>query len=288
MCQLGVMTAKCTTERRTPNVIRKSSLALISLLLAATVGCVDAPESVASPAALDDDPLAQTFDALAQASASNGDLARKEGFQFAALTVRSGLVPSHIEMRVASPDAEGMDAIVSAVDWASNVPASLRPPSRRALVAWRRNANGILRVISLLTPSDSAPIVSPLVLGSALNTNAVYAAASAQYQDITPQANSSLGTQTSWFATSGWVKIRQLQSTGACTQLESNTKVGGFSCETARFAVSFDLAMQALTGLPPTLVSELSIVVRTPSEQTLNGEHLTFSCASPNAQRGCK
>src|SRR5215211_3301645 len=71
-------------------------LSVVVLVMLGAAGCVDAP-TVASPNALaDNDPLAQTLDALAIASANSGDLGRKESFEVAALAVRSGVTPSHL------------------------------------------------------------------------------------------------------------------------------------------------------------------------------------------------
>lgn len=259
-----------------------------SLVMLAAVACVDSPTATAPAAPAANDPLAQTFDALAVASAANGDLARKEGFEVAALAVRNGISPAHLDIRVGTGEIEGMDAIVSTVDWGSNITADQRPPSRRSLVAWRRNGNGVLRVVSVLTPVDSATVVNPLSLGAALNSSAVYAGASAQYQDVSPQTNSSLESKAAWFATSGFVKIRPLQTRGACSSGSSNSQLGGFTCENVRYGVAFYVVTQRMSGLPPSLVSDSTMVVRTPQEQTLDGEHVVFTCPAPKSDRGCR
>ncbi len=258
------------------------------LIMLAAVACVDAPTSAPTAAPAASDPLAQTFDALAVASGANGDLARKEGFEVAALAVRSGVSPAHIDIQVGSTEPEGMDAIVSTVDWATSIAAALRPPSRRSLVAWRRNGNGVLRVVSVLTPIDSAIVLNPLSLGAALNTAAVYAAASAQYQDVSPQTSGSLDAKASWFATSGWVKIRQQESKGACSSGSSNSPLGGFTCEKVRYGVAFNVSTKLMVGLPLSSVSDSTMAVRTTREQTVDGQHIVFACSSPKSDRGCK
>ena len=267
---------------------RRLAVTALVVVCHGLAACVDAPDATSPTAFADDDPLAQTFDALALTSATNGDLARKEGFEIAALAVRSGASPSRIEFRLASGDTEGMDAIVSVVEWAPNISLSMRPPTRRSLVAWRRSNNGALRVLSVVTPADSAPVLSPLSLGAAMNSSAAYAGASAQYQDIASQASSSSATSSTWFATSGWAKIRQLRSDGACTRREANTRISGMTCEAGRFAVDFSVSMQRMAGRPPRAESSDTIAVVTTRPQEVDGERLTFTCVSPSSDRGCR
>jgi hypothetical protein len=112
-----------------------------------------------------DDPLAQTFDALAQRSATSGDLARSDGFSHAAIAVRSGVTPTRIEVTNGG-QSEAFDAFATSVDWELGIPAPTRPPARRNMVAWRRSIDGTLRVLTLSTPRDSAAIISPLSLGA--------------------------------------------------------------------------------------------------------------------------
>lgn len=259
------------------------------LVVLSSGACVDSPtaSSASAPAAASD-PLALTFDALAAASATNGDLARREGFEMAALAVRSGITPSQMSIRVGTGETESMDALVAYVDWASSIAVAQRPPVRRSLVAWRRNGSGVLRVVSVLTPVDSAAVANPLSLGVEVNSDAVYAAASAQYQDVPSQANATPAAVALWYAVTGWVKIRQLQSTGGCPVLASTSSVGGFTCSTARFSVAFDVVAQAMAGLPLKLVSQATTAVKTPQESTIDGEHFVFSCTAPKADRGCK
>jgi len=267
--------------------LRRGVTALALACLGAA-GCVDSP-TAASPASFqDDDPLAQTFDALALTAATNGDLARKEGFEIAALAVRSGTSPSRIEYRLASGDTDVMDAIVSAVEWAPSIAPSMRPPTRRSMVAWRRSNNGALRVLSVVTPSDSAPVLSPLSLGAALNSAAAYSGASAQFQDIAPLATSGSPANSIWFATLGWARIHPLRIEGACRKLETNASIGGVTCEAGRFAVEFSVSMQRMAGSPPQPMSSASITVVTPRQQEIDGERLTFTCVSPTSDRGCR
>lgn len=267
---------------------RRLAAAALALACLGATGCVDSP-TAASPAAFqDDDPLAQTFDALALTAATNGDLARKEGFEIAALAVRSGTSPSRIEYRLGSGDIDVMDAIVSAVEWAPSIAPAMRPPTRRSMVAWRRSNNGALRVLSVVTPADSAPVVSPLSLGLALNSAAAYAGASAQFQDIATTASSSSLASSTWFATSGWARIHPLRIAGACRRVETNTRIGGVTCEAGRFAVEFSVSMQRMSGSPPQPMSSVTLAVFTPRQQEIDGERLTFACVSPTSDRGCR
>lgn len=261
--------------------------ALMLVPLLSLPGCVEAP-TMTSPAELDD-PLAETFDALARAAGEYGDLARSDGFAFAALSVRSGITPSRLEVQSGAV-REAYDAFVSAVWWDSAVPAGVRPPARRSLVGWRKTAEGTTRIIALTVPSDSARIVSPLALGAGGSTVAVYAGASAMQNEgrDTPQGRPDVGA--AWYGTAGWVKLAEVARLGACIDSARHANVLGVAqCEQVRYQVAFDLTMQKLTGRPPQVAADaVTRRVTTPAETVVGGLRLRFACTAPNGWSGCK
>ena len=259
----------------------------LTLGLVATAACVESP-GVADPAS-EVEPLAATFDAMSKASAQYGDLARSDGFAHAALAVRGGVTPSRLEVQTGTT-SEVYDAFVSAVQWAPAVPASIRPPARRSLVGWRRGDNGKTRVFVLTSPSDSAQILSPLSLGPAASTAAVFAAGSAMQQEVgdSPQGYPDLST--AWYGTAGWVKLREVAVLGTCADSARQANALGMSrCEEARYLVRFDLTMQRLSGRPPQEVPGSAVRrVSSVGEPVVNGVRILFSCAAPKSDTGCK
>lgn len=267
-------------------VARRGASALaIAVVVAA---CVDSP-NVTALDTTSSSPLADTFDELSRAAGAYGDLARSDGFNFAALAVRSGVTPSRLEVQMGGT-VEQYDAFVSSVHWESSVPVALRPPTRRTLIAWRRIATGTTRVLTLTTPSDSASILSPLALGVGVSTAAVFAGASAMHHDVqdTPSGNPDLSA--AFYGTGGWVKLREAAVIRACPDSLRHRGVLGVSrCEEARYQVRFDVSMQRLQLRPPTQVIG-SVVRRVTSlgETLVTGLKLHFTCASPSGKTGCR
>jgi hypothetical protein len=253
----------------------------------ALAGCVEAP-GMTSPATVGD-PLAETFDALSRAAGEYGDLARSEGFAFAALSVRSGVTPSRLEVQSGAV-LEEYDAFVSGVQWEPSVPVGMRPPSRRSLVGWRKTAEGTTRIIALTSPSDSARILSPVALGAGASTVAVYAGGSAMQNEgrDTPQGKPDVGA--AWYGTTGWVKLAEVARIGPCADSARHANVLGISqCEQVRYQVAFDLSMQRLTGRPPQPAPDgISRRVSTTTETVVSGLRLRFACAAPSGWSGCK
>lgn len=267
--------------------IQRTRTTMTALLLAGAAACVDAP-GVAAPAT-QSEPLAETFDAMSRVAAEGGDLARSEGFAHAALSVRGGVTPSRLEVQTGNA-TEVYDAFVSAVQWESSIASMMRPPSRRSLVAWRRTPDGMTRVLSMHAPSDSAPVVNPVSLGLGMSTAAVYAGASAMQNEgrDTPQGKPDLSA--AWFATSGWVKLREVAVLGECPAAQVAGKGLGIArCEQARYLVSFGLVMQRLAGRPPQVVGgSPSRPVSSIGEPVVNGLKLRFACVAPSSMYGCQ
>ena len=141
---------------------------LTGLMLAAMVAaCVDAPSAPLAATAPPNNPLAATFDVLAEEMAVN-DVERSEEFRWAALSLRSGVTPSLLQV-TNEGRSELYDAFVHAVTWTSLTQA-VRPPLHRSLVAWRRTGD-VLQVLLVGLVSDSAPVVHPYSLRSATTSS---------------------------------------------------------------------------------------------------------------------
>lgn len=266
---------------------------LLPLLLAAAAACVDAPTAANSEALDAGDPLALTFDQLADQARVSGDVARVEGFTSAAIAARAGVTPSLLNVRMGTV-TEVFEAFVSTVDWNLGASVPVRVPAHRTLTAWRRGTDGVTRILSFTTPSDSAPILSPLILSPTGPVAAPFAGASAFYQETT--RITSLGTNAAnapvtdayWMALSGYVRIRETSSGAVCPVEPSKVGVTGVVCRQARFSVRFDVAMQRLLVRPYTFTaSSESRRVSLTTDQAVSGYKLVLSCASPTASKGC-
>ncbi len=275
---------------RVSSMMKRSLLALVALL---TASCVDAPTGASlAPAEAGDDPLAQAFDLLADQARTTGDVARAEGFTFAAMASRSGVTPSVLNVRIGNTN-EVYEAFVSTVDWNLGS-APVRVPAHRTLTAWRRGTDGVTRILSLTTPSDSAPIVSPLALTPNGPVAAVFAGASALYQETTRITSLGVGvasapvTDEYWMALTGYVKIRETASGLACPKEPTVAGLSGVACKQARFVVRFDVSMQRLSSRPYTFAAGNAARRFTwTADQTIAGFKLVLSCPSPTAARGC-
>lgn len=276
-----VLTAMSSTSSRFARLVAAAGT------LAFLGGCVASPDSVASPTAIGDtDPLASSFDLLAAQSASSGDVTRAEGFTYAAISARLGVTPSLLNVRNGTVN-EVYDAFVHTVDW-NLVTGSPRIPSHRTITAWRRGTDGITRILSLTTPSDSAPVLHPLSLSPGGPVAAPFAGAGGLYQETTrtllANAPTAPLTDEFWIATAGYVRIKETTAGAACPQ----RSFSGVACRQARFVVRFDVSMQRLAARPYAVVAN-SAARRFgwTADQTINGVKLSFACGTVTSQKGC-
>lgn len=261
----------------------------IALTVLALGACVDSPDSLAATAD-SGDPLALTFDELARQAAASGDVNRAEGFTYAAIAARNGVAPTRLDVRNGTV-LETYEAFVSAISWQLPVTTSIRVPAHRTITAWRRPSDGVTRILSLTTPSDSAQVIHPLSLNPGGPIAAAFAGASALYHEtstIGSNSNTAPAPDVFWMATTGWVQVRETLTGAACPRPESANRISGVSCQQARFAVRFDVTMLPVVQRPYNvrLTGETRRFV-TPTEQSLSGYKLTFSCATVNAFTGC-
>lgn len=271
-------------------MIRTHRRGLAAALTVLALGaCVDSPDSLAATAE-SGDPLALTFDELARQAAASGDMNRAEGFTYAAISARNGVAPTRLEVRNGT-SVEVYEAFVSAIAWQASVSSPIRVPAHRTITAWRRTPDAVTRILTVTTPSDSAPVVHPLSFNPAGPIAAAFAGASALYHESATIGNSNHLSNTPdafWMATTGWVKIRETLTGAACPRPASANKISGVACQQARFAVRFDVTMLPVVQRPYNLrLTGETRRFQALNEQSLSGYKLTFSCATVNSNTGC-
>ena len=262
----------------------KSKNLLAAVALAATLAaCVDAPSEPLAATAPPNNPLAASFDVLADEQMAANDVERSEEFRWAALSLRAGVTPSVLEV-TNNGTREVYDAFVHAVTWTSLTQA-LRPPLHRSLVAWRRNGD-VLQVLLVGLVTDSAPVLHPYTLRTAagsLPTSPVAGAAAAYFERGSINAGGS-----TWIGINGSAKVAEAPRLSACPVPNEASKPDGVSCQLTRFGV----ALNILFARTRTRDSR-EVDANAPSRrviapgQTVTGAKLLFSCVAP-LSTGCR
>jgi hypothetical protein len=243
----------------------------------ALMACVDSPSEPAS--AVDQNPLATSFDALAQEMATV-DVERSEEFRWAALALRAGVMPSTFSI-TNNGQAEVYDAFVHAVKWAQ--PAqSMRPLTHRNLVAWRRNGD-LLQMLLVGMATDSAPVLHPYSMRPAAPgglTASPIAGATAAYFERSPSGG------TTWLGIGGFAKIAEQAFSAACVENDP-VRPSGVTCQRARFAVQLNVQFAKTPNRDSRVVDAASATRRIIAPlQSVAGVKLTFSCLAPTST-GC-
>ena len=258
----------------------KLKLLMKALALAGLVSaCVDGPsESLA--ATEPNNPLAESFDALAQDQMAANDVERSEEFRWAALALRAGVTPSVLQV-TNNGTSELYDGFVHAVTWAS-LTQSLRPPLHRSLVGWRRTGD-VLQVLLVGMFTDSAPVLHPYSLRPAspgLPTTSPVAGATAAYFERG-------AVNTSWIGVGGIAKIAEHPQPSLCPSPNDATRPDGVSCERTRFGVALNVLLARTRSRDSREIDATAPQRRliAPS-QTVPGVKLLFSCVEPKST-GC-
>lgn len=257
---------------------------LTALVLAATVGaCVDAPSEPLAASAPPNNPLAASFDVLAEEMAAN-DVERSEEFRWAALSLRSGVTPSVLQV-TNEGRSELYDAFVHAVTWASLTQA-LRPPLHRSLVAWRRTGD-VLQVLHVGLVTDSAPVLHPYSLRAAAGIPASpVAGATAAYFERGSSGSSTAGS--TWIGISGLAKIAEFPRPALCTSPNDSAKPEGVNCQLTRFGIGLNVLFARTRSRDSRDVDATAPSRRLIAPiQTVTGVKLVFSCAAPGST-GCR
>jgi hypothetical protein len=254
---------------------------LMALTLAALAACVDAPSEPLAATAPPNNPLATSFDQLADEQMAAHDVERSEEFRWAALALRAGVTPSLLEV-TNNGTREVYDAFVHAVTWTSLTQA-VRPPLHRSLVAWRRTSN-TLQVLLVGMVTDSAPVLHPYSLRSA--TASAVAGATAAYFERA-QVNAGLVGST-WIGIGGLAKVAEHPPASPCPAPNAGPRPEGVTCELTRFGVALNVNF-ARTRTNDSRDVDVAAPSRRliASGQVVPGVKLLFSCATP-LSTGCK
>lgn len=236
--------------------------------------CVDAPQE---PGAATDSPLASTFDGLSKEATANGDNARGNEFEWAAVAIAAGMTPSPLAV-TNNGRRETYDAFVHATTITlSHVTDGL---TTRTLIAWRKATN-VLQVIMMSAPDNVTNVLHPASMGPISISNAPFRGAHAAYYERPER-----GTTATWIGTAGTVKLTDMNlGTRACEVALPVTS--GVSCVRARFNVSFDVKLSLLPAGSRVPNGTADRTLRA-TETAINGLKLAVRCIAPSLDvKGC-
>lgn len=251
-----------------------SALALAGLLAA----CVDAPGEALAPATANN-PLAASFDLLADEQAQANDVERSEDLRWAALSLRAGVTPAILEV-TNNGTREVYDAFVHAVTWATFTQA-LRPPLHRSLVAWRRSGD-VMQVLLIGMVTDSAPVLNPLSLRPPTTgeLTSPIAGAKAAYFERGP-------VNATWVGVGGVAKVAEHPDPDPCPAPNDGSKPEGVNCQLTKFGVALNVEFGRTRSRDSREVDpqapKRNLVAR---PQVVGGVNLVFTCAMP-LSTGC-
>lgn len=255
---------------------------IVTFVLAmAAAACVDAPSEALTATDPRNNPLAASFDILADEQALANDVERSEEFRWAALAIRAGVTPSVLNVTNGST-LEVYDAFVHAATWAT-LSQAMRPPQHRSLIAWRRSGD-VLQVILIGMVMDSAIVLHPYSLRpSTMEPTAPIAGAKAAYFERGP----AVASNTSWVGVGGFAKVAEHPQPAACPTNSNTPRPEGVNCQTTRFGAAFNVQFAQTRGRDSRDVAPLAPVRRIiASVQTVAGVKLVFSCPVP-LSTGC-
>ena len=240
--------------------------------------CVDAPTEMMAPVAANN-PLASSFDLLADEQLLANDVERSEDFRWAALSVRAGVTPTSLEVNN-NGSREVYDSFVHAVTWATLTQA-LRPPLHRSLVAWRRTGD-VMQVILVGMVTDSAPVLNPLSLRpTASDPTAPIAGAKAAYFERGP-------VNSTWVGVSGFATVAEHPQPSSCPPPpNAESRTDGVNCQLTRFGVKLNVTFARTRSRDSREVDALAPTrgIIAPG-QTVAGVKLVFTCSMP-LSTGC-
>ena len=237
--------------------------------------CVDAPQE---PTAASDSPLASTFDGLGKESTANGDNARGNEFEWAAVAIAAGMTPTQLVV-ANNGRRETYDAFVHATTISAlNVTDGL---TTRTLIAWRKVTN-VLQVIMMSAPDNVSNVLHPASMGPISVSTAPFRGAHAAYYERPERA-----VTATWIGTAGTVKLTDV-NVGTPQPCEVALPVtSGVGCVRARFNVSFDVKLALLpTGSRvPNATADRTLRA---TDTAVNGLKLSVRCIAPSLDvKGC-
>lgn len=261
--------------------INSTRLAVAALACAAALSaCVQSPDAPQS-ASVDSNPLATSFDELAQEQTNAGDMERSEEFQWAALAVRTGVAPTRYEV-TNDGQRETYDAFVQSVDWI--VPTlALRPLGFRTFIAWRKDG-GAMQVIIISSHTDTAPIMHPY----SMRPSAPGGVISSPVAGATGAYFERGSDRSAWLGTGGTVRISEKSVGATCATPTAHAPPKGVTCSAATFAVGFDMTATRTHEEESRAVDPGAPTMKiTAADQAVAGVKLTFACVLPASTKGC-
>lgn len=251
---------------------------LVLACLAGLSACVDSPS--APEAAAEPSPLATSLEALADDQMTANDIERSEDLRWAALSLRAGVTPSVLEV-TNNGKPEVYDAFVHGVSWVS-LSQSLRPPSHRTLVAWRRSGD-VLQVLVVGMSTDSAPVMHPLSMRpqapGGLSQSPVAGATAAYFERGT--------SNSSWLGIGGVAKVAEHPQPAACPVPNEANRPSGVTCQLTRYGAALNVLFARTRHRDSRELEDNALTRRLIApNQVVAGVKLVFSCLSP-ASRGC-
>ena len=259
--------------------VLKFRSACVALLAVVVTACVDAPAHDAlAPTA--NNPLAASFDLLAQEQMVANDVERSEELRWAALSLRAGVTPSVLQITHMGR-TESFDAFVHAATWAS-LAQTLRPPAHRSLVAWRRTGD-LMQVLLVGIYVDSAPVLYPYSLRNTspgVPVHSPVAGATAAYFERG-------SVNSTWLGVNGVAMVAEHPQPNSCPTTNSSDRPEGVNCQLTRYGVMLNVIFARTRSR-----DSREVDVAAPSQeilapnQTIAGAKLVFSCASPSGT-GC-
>jgi len=248
------------------------------VVAASVAACVDAPSEALAPVAANN-PLASSFDLLADEQLMANDVERSEDFRWAALSLRAGVTPTSLEVNN-NGTREVYDSFVHAVTWASLTQA-LRAPLHRSLVAWRRSGD-VMQVLLVGMVTDSAPVLNPLSLRPmASDPTASIVGAKAAYFERGP-------VNSTWLGVNGFATIAEHPQPSSCPPPpNAESRPDGVTCQLTRFGVKLNVTFARTGSRDSREVDALAPTrgVLAPA-QTVAGVKLVFTCSMP-LSTGC-
>jgi hypothetical protein len=253
--------------------------ALVILFAAVSAACVDAPTELAL-APTDNNPLASSFDLLAEEQLVANDVERSEELRWAALSLRAGVTPSVLEV-THQGRTELYDAFVHSASW-ELLTQSLRAPTHRSVVAWRRTGD-LMQVLLIGTYTDSATVLHPYSLRNSIPggplTSPIAGAMAAYFERGSSNAT--------WLGISGFAMVAEHPQPSICPTTNSSDRPEGINCQLTRYGVSLNVEF-ARTRTRDSREVDVSVPTRRilAPNQTIAGAKLVFSCATPSGT-GC-
>jgi hypothetical protein len=265
-----------------PLILRTFSLprALVCLAAFGLAACVDSP--TADSAAVDENLLATSFDALSQEQIAQGDIERGEELRWTALALRAGAEPSRVEVRNGE-HVQVFNVLAQAARW-TQASLALRPAAYRAVVGWRKSGD-TLNVVLITSSADVAQVTHPLTFRPPLPGGTVDIPGAVAHAAYFERG----GLKAEWLGTSGTVRLSQRETGGACVAATTNqVPTSGVTCTTTRYLLGLDVTFRRAAPNSTQIESGSPSRRVRMNDQNISGARLTFACVSPNSYAGCQ